>query len=197
MPRKQKLEPEVDDPKVVVQRLEIKRHEVWWYKQGAFITTGIVAAAIWFVMIGPKEISPKTEMIEPATNVLSTGVKPAKDLNTVSKDLNFKVVPPDLKQLGGKLIQVGKSEFGGKPAATMQYQYGKSVLILYRFIEPIKLLDEMKQVHAGPNLFYLSSGGAVSVIAWKDHHSGYYALAAKATEKDLLSLAGKVVRELK
>jgi len=53
----------------------------------------------------------------------------------------------------------------------------------------------MRRIVAGKNQFYISSGGAVSVIAWKDRHSGYFALAAKATEKDIANLAGKIVKE--
>jgi hypothetical protein len=67
------------------------------------------------------------------------------------------------------------------------------VLLLYKFDQASDQFKEMKQVHAGKNLFYLSSAGAVSVISWKDRRSGYYALAAKATEKDLVGLATKMV----
>jgi hypothetical protein len=51
----------------------------------------------------------------------------------------------------------------------------------------------MRQIRAGKNLFYVSSAGAVSVIAWKGRRDGYCALAAKATERDLITLAGKTV----
>lgn len=184
---------EDDHPTSYARHLEPKGHEVWWYKQGVYMATGLMAVVLWFTMIGPKISTPKTEMIDPATDVLTAGLSHPADVATVSKDLKFKVTPPDLKQLGAKLTKVGKSEFGGQEAAVLQYQYGKSVLLLYSFNQESKLFKEMKQVHAGKNLFYLSSGGAVSVISWKDRRSGYYALAAKATEKDLVNLAGKMV----
>jgi len=194
MPSRRKRQYEDDHPGAFAKDLELKRHEVWWYRQGAYVATAIVAATVWFIMIGPKEVTPKTEMIEPATSTLTAGLNQTKDVASVSKDLQFSIVAPDLKQLGGKLTKVGKSEFGGQQAAVLQYQYGKSVFLLYRFLQPSKQFNQMKQVQAGKNLFYVSSAGAVSVIAWKDRKSGYYALASKATEKDLLALAGKMVK---
>lgn len=181
------------EPTAVAQQLEPKRHEVWWYRQGAYIGAGLMAAAVWFIAIGPKIATPKTEMVDPAATILETGIKQAADQNAISKELGLKVAPPDLRQLGGKLTKVGKAEFGGAQAAVMQYQYGKSVFLLYYFAQPSKQYKDMSLVHAGKNQFYLSSAGAVSVISWKDRRSGYYALVAKATEKDLVALAGKMV----
>jgi hypothetical protein len=193
MARKRDAANEEEHPAIIAKQLEPKRGEVWWYRQGAYLATAIVAVAIWFVMIGPKERSPKADMVEPATDVLTTGVKKPEDSSALSKELHFKVLPPDLKQLGGKLNRVSKAEFGGQQAAVFDYQYGKSEFLLYRFIEPSNEFKDMKKVHAAKNLFYISSSGPTTVVAWKDRRSGYYALAAKATEKDLITLAGKMV----
>jgi hypothetical protein len=182
-----------DEPALIAQQHEPQRGEVWWYRQGAFITTGIVAVALWFTLIGPKEFSPKTEMVDPAADALNTGVPSVQDLGSISKTLQFTVKPPDLRQLGGKLTRAGTTSFGGQKSAVFQYQYGKSEFLLYVFDKPSKLFKDMKKTQAGKNLFYVSSGGAVSVVAWKDRRFGYYSLAAKATEKDLVNLAAKVV----
>ena len=184
---------EEDHAIVYASHLAPKEHEVWWYRQGVYVATAIAAVVIWFVMIGPKVATAKTEMIDPATETLSTGLKRTADLTTLSKELKYRVIAPDLRQLGAKLTRIGKDQFAGQPAAVLQYQYGKSVLLLYRFNRASKQFRDMKQVRAGKSLFYLSSGGAVSVISWKDRRAGYYALAAKATEKDLVALAGKMV----
>ncbi len=183
---------EDDQREVLARHLEPKLHEVWWYKQGAYVTTAIVAVVLWFLVIGPKIATPKTDMVDPATTALAQGLKP-KDPKSLSNELHIKVAPPDLRQLGGKLTRIGTDEFGGQQAAVYQYQYGKSVLLLYYFREASKQFKEMKEVRTAKTLFFVSSGGAVSVIAWQDRRSGFYALAAKATEKDLVTLAGKMV----
>ena len=181
-----------DEPALIAEQHAPQKGEVWWYRQGAYLATGIVAIALWFTMIGPKEFSPKTEMIEPATDALSTGVPTVQDLGSISKSLKFSVKPPDLRQLGGKLVRAGTTSFGGQKTAIFQYQYGRSEFLLYVFEKPSKLFKDMKKVQSEKNLFYVSSGGAVSVVAWKDRRVGYYSLAAKATEKDLVTLAAKV-----
>jgi hypothetical protein len=167
--------------------------EVWWYRQGAYIATAIVAAGIWFVMIGPKEFTPKSTMVDPAIDTLNTGVPNFQDAGQLSKKLKFRVRPPDLRQLGCKVTRSSIAEFGGQPSAVFQYQYGKSVVLMYSFNNPSVLFKEMKQVHQARSLFYCSSSGPATVVAWKDRRSGYFAIAAKATEKDLVVLAGKIV----
>lgn len=182
-----------DEPAIIAQQHEPQRGEVWWYRQGAYITTAVVAFVLWFTLIGPKEFSPKTEMVDPAADALNTGVPSVQDLGSISKTMGFFVKPPDLRQVGGKLTRAGTTSFGGQKAAVFQYQYGKSEFLLYVFAKPSKLFKDMKKAQVGKNLFYVSSGGAVSVVAWKDRRFGYYSLAAKATEKDLVTLATKVV----
>ena len=183
-----------EQARAFAERLQPQRHEVWWYRQGAYIATAIVAAGVWYVLIGPKEFSPKTEMVDRAIDTLSTGVPSVQDPAAISNTLKFKVKPPDLRQLGGKLTRASTTPFGGEQTAVFQYQYGKSVFLLYVLNKPSVLFKDMKKVQDGKTLFYCSSGGPASVVAWKDRRSGYFALAAKATEKDLVTLASKIVK---
>ncbi len=183
-----------ENPANYAERLLPHGHEVWWYRQGVYIFTAIAAVVIWFVMIGPKEVTPKTEMVDPAIEALSHGVNSKQDLASLSKALHYAVNPPDLRQLGGKLSRASTAEFGGEKCAVFQYQYGKSVLLLYALKTPPELFKKMKQAVVAKSTFFISSGGPASVVAWNHRDHLTYALAANATEKDLLILAAKVAK---
>jgi len=89
---------------------------------------------------------------------------------------------------------LGSAEFGGQKCAVFQYQYGKSVLLLYALKKPPELFKKMKRLVISPTTFFVSSGGPASVVAWNHRDSLTYALAANATEKDLIVLAVKVAK---
>jgi hypothetical protein len=181
----------------ILQANQVTDRELLWHRIGPLIVSVIIMALVWIFLVGRKEVSPTTEMVWPATAVLDKGIHHNLDLTTLSKDLHFSVVAPDLRQLGLKLAKSSTASFGGVTAAVMQCQYGKSVVLLYRFRQPSKLFKDMKQFRGKNSIFYYTSSDAVAVVAWRDHVFGYYGLAAKATEKDLLTLADKIVKELK
>ncbi len=191
-----KRRPSDENQGSLVEGLTPEPAEVWWYRRGAYLVTAILILLLWFIVIGPRKSTPMTDIVDPVTRTLESGVKEPKDLKAVSKELGFPVVAPDLRQLGGKLIRAGTGEFGGEPSAVMQYQYGRSVFLLYRFQQRAGQIEEMRMHRIGKDPFYVASGGAVSVVAWKDRRTGYYAVAAKATEKDLLGLAIKMFKAL-
>ena len=164
-----------------------------WLRIGATLMTSVIALVVWFAVILRTEQTPYTLMVKPAAETLESGVSSSKDLTTISNELSFQVDALDLKRIGGDLTAVGKSEFGGQHAAVMQYQYGDSIILVYTFGHKTKVFQDMTQLDVPDNHFYLTSGGAVSVVAWKDKESGYRAIAAKATEKDILALAENVV----
>jgi len=114
-------------------------------------------------------------------------------MTSLSQQVGFQVSVPNLKRLGVDVTTIGESEFGGQPAAVMQYEHGSYTFLLYSFNKSGKLIRQMKQVDNGSHHFYVTSGGAVSVVVWKDRYTGYHALAAKSTEQDLLELAENVV----
>jgi hypothetical protein len=163
-----------------------------WFRAGSSVLTIAAVAAIWFYKIAPDDKTPNTMMVEPATELLSSFVQPAPDVTWLSKDLGFKVDVPDLKRLGVESKTVGEAEFGGQHAAVMQYQGRSTDFLLYSFSGSTKLIDQMRYVASGDRQFYVTSGGEVSVVVWKDRCSGYHALAAKLTEQDLLALAANV-----
>jgi len=165
-----------------------------WFKLGTSILTVVAVAAIWHFEIAPDEKSPNSLMVQPATELLSSFVQPAPDLQWLSHDLGFKVNVPDLQRLGGEMTTYGESVFCGQPAAVVEYKKGFSDILLYSFSQNSKLLDGMRRVDSGRQHFYVSSGGAVSVVVWEGKTSGFHALAAKLTENDLLALAEDVAR---
>lgn len=162
------------------------------YRLTVLLVTAIFSVIVWCFLIVRKEQTPYTMMVEPATETLETGITASKDLSVVSKELAFKVDALDLKRWGGDLTAIGRSEFGGQHAAVMQYQYGDSIILVYTFPHVTSLFGDMKRVDSTGQPFYVTSGGAVSIAAWKDKECGYRALAAKATEKDILALAENV-----
>lgn len=182
--------------KAVLQEIQPARHEIWFYKWGALILTLIAASVIWVKMIGAKQFTPRSDMVLPATAVLETGIKHNVPVKELAHEMQFQVKAPDLRQLGGKLTKSSSADFGGEKAIVMHYQYGKSDFLLYRFQQPSKLFDTMKKAIIKGHVFFFDSGGAVTVVAWKDKKVGYYALAAKATEKDLLALADKMLAQV-
>jgi len=156
--------------------------------------TILAAAAIWTYRIEPDDKSPNTLMVEPADELLSSFVQPAPDVMSLSRDLGFKVMVPDLTRLGASLTTVGESQFGGRPAAVVEYKLGYGDYLLYSFSQNSNLLKQMRKVDCSTCSFYVTSGGSVSVVVWKDRVLGYRALAAKVTEQDLLKLAENVAR---
>jgi len=184
------LDPAFDDDLALVgHQLNPSRGEVLWYRVGAYLTTAVVVSAIWFLKIAPEDKSPNSLMVEPATAALESFVQPATDMPTLSAQVGFTVHMPDLKKLGIETVAVGESEFIGHPAAVAEYQQGNAVYLMYSFRDSHNLLCEMRQVDSADHKFYVTSGGAVSVVAWQDKTSGYHALAAKTTEQELLALA--------
>ena len=167
-----------------------------WFRLGSLAASLVIMGLVVYFMIIRREVSPLTEMVAPATTFLEKGVHDNKDLPTLSTQMHFAVIWPDLRQLGVKLSRSTASRFGGVPAAVMECQYGKSVLLLYRFNKPSNLYNDMQKSRGKSNLFFYVSDQAVSVVVWKDKKVGYYGLAAKATEKDLLTLADKMVPQL-
>ena len=163
-----------------------------WYHIVLTCLTGLCVAGIWFFKIAPDEKSPNTMMIEPAAELLSSFVQPATDMPALNRNVGFRVDVPDLKRLGVEFTTVGESDFGGQHAAVIQYQYGYSMFLLYSFSQASKLFTEMRHVDSGSKEFYVTSGGAVSVVAWKDRLSGFHAIAAKSSETELLALAESV-----
>lgn len=190
---------ENDDQRIheaILKASEVDEQALLWIRMGALVFSILVLALVWVFMIGPKEFSPSSEMVVPATAILDKGILNSKDLKTVSQDLKFPIRAPDLRQLGGKLTTSSVTSFGGVKAAVMQFQYGKSVFLVYRFQHPSKLVKDMRKFRGKSTTYCVASGGAVSVVVWPDSASGFYALAAKATERDLLNLAEKMVLEL-
>ena len=167
-----------------------------WFRLGSLFFSLLIMGLVLLLMVGRKEFSPTTEMVWPATAVLDKGIHNNKDLKTLSNEIKFPVVWPDLRQLGVKLSRSSTASLGGEKAVVMECSYGKSVLLLYRFAKPSKLFPDMKKSKGKTSSFFYTSDQAVSVVAWQDPKFGYYAIAAKATEKDLLGLADKMVPEL-
>ena len=168
------------------------RVHVTRYRLGSSLFTAAVAAAIWFYVIAPDDKSPNTLMVEPATELLSTFVQPAADMPTLSKDVGFTVKVPNLGKIGVEVTTVGESNFVGRPAAVVQYHKGYSTFLMYSFNHSTNLFGKMRKVNAVNHNFYITSGGEVSVVAWKDNTEGYKAIAAKLTEEDLLALAENI-----
>lgn len=163
-----------------------------WYHIVLTSLTALFVAGIWFFKIAPDEKSPNTMMVQPAAELLSSFVQPAADMSMLYRNVGFRVDVPDLKKLGVEFTTVGESNFGGQHAAVIQYQYGYSMFLLYSFSQAPQLFNDMRQVESGNHKFFVTSGGEVSVVAWKDRCSGYHAIAAKSTETQLLSLAESV-----
>ena len=163
-----------------------------WFHVGSYGLTLLVAAALWIFFIAPDEKSPRKLMVQPATEELSTFIQPTVDIPSLSGDVGFNVHVPNLKRLGVELKAVGESDFGGQHAAVMQYQYGGSEILLYSFSKTGDLLRKMRHVVSEQRHFYVTSDGAVSVVAWQGQDAGFHALAAKSTESDLVDLASNV-----
>ena len=166
---------------------------VFMFRVGTATLSAILLAAMMILTVGRREYSPRTEMVLPATTFLDKGVHELKDLKTISTELKTPVLVPDLRQLGIKLSRMTSTDFGGVHAALMECSYGKSVVLIYRFVNPSGLMPQMKMSKGKTNTFYYDSDQSVSVVAWKDKKLGFYAIAAKSTEKDLLGLADKIV----
>ncbi|MDR3689223.1 MAG: hypothetical protein P4L46_07585 [Fimbriimonas sp.] len=181
----------------ILEANQMSDREMLWYRMGALIFTLIIMILVWVLMVGRKEFSPNTAMIWPATSVLDKGIKHGWDIPSLSRELKFPVLVPDLRQLGIKPAKYSTSTFGGNKSAVVLCQYGKSTVLIYRFLAPSKLFNEMKRFQNKNGLYYFTSGDAVSVVVWRDRRVGYYGLAARATERDLLGLADKVVVELR
>ena len=175
-------------PHVIVEQHQVQHRHIWWAHKGAWLLGILVMAIVWYVMILPNEVTPKTQMVDPATEVLDGGISNPQNLKALSRQLKMPIKSPDLRQIGGKLVKSSAAVFGGVQAAVMQFQYGKSVFLLYRFQEPSKLLKDMRRFEDKGNLYYYASGGSVAVVVWKDKQIGFNALAAKSTEADLLAL---------
>ena len=165
------------------------RVEVFWLRIGAYASTTVALAAIWFLKIAPDDRSPHTLMVQPAEETLATFIQPATDMSSLSAQVGFQVQVPDLKCLGIQMTMVGESEFGGQHAAVMQYQHGNAVYLLYAFSDGKHLIPEMRLVRSGGRQYFVTSEDAVSVVAWRDGQHGYHALAARSTEQELLALA--------
>ena len=172
-----------------VLQLSPSRAEIIWFRGGSQVIAVLVVVAIWFFRIAPEEKSPATLMVKPATAILDAGIGHTMDVGELSGRLGFNVEVPHLEPLGAQFASMGQSEFGGQDAAVMQYQYGQSIVLLYSFNDRSRLFSDMKQIDPGENPLYLTSDGAVSVVAWQDRSSVFHALAAKSTEEDIIALA--------
>ncbi len=181
----------------ILQANLVDDHAALWMRIGAFVFSLVLMGLLWIFMVGRKEASPKTEMVWPATAVLEKGIRNNRDLKSLAKDLNIPLTVPDLRQVGGKLVKSSSATLGGVKAIVMQFQFGRSQFLLYRLDHASTFFKDMRQSKGKNCGFYVTSSGSVSVVAWQDKHRRFYALAAKATEADILSLADKVVAELK
>ena len=65
-------------------------------------------------------------------------------------------------------------------------------MLFYSFNDQPSLLKDMKEEDPGETPMYLASSGPVSVVAWHDRSAVYHAIAAQASEQDILSLAHQV-----
>ena len=181
-----------DQLTLIGTQITARNDRLSWYHILLTSLTALFVAGIWFFKIAPDEKSPNTMMVQPAAELLASFVQPAADMPMLYKNVGFKVDVPDLKRLGVEFTTVGESDFGGQHAAVIQYQYGYSMFLLYSFSHAPQLFKDMRQVDSGSRKFFVTSGGEVSVVAWKDRCSGYHAIAAKSTETQLLSLAESV-----
>ena len=172
------------------------RSEVWWRTKGAKLAGVIAILGIWYFIFGVQDSSPEALIVKPASLVLETGIKSESDVAKLSDDLGFKVEVPNLSQLGVELSSIGHANFGGQPAAVMQYQYGDSRILLYSFGDETPLFNQMREVDMTSIPLFLTSSGAVSVVAWQDRSACFHALVAKSSEENMLNLARMVVTYL-
>ena len=168
------------------------RGEAFWLKVGSYLATGVVIATIWFLRVAPDEKSPNKLMVEPAAELLSSFVQPAVNMQTLSEQIGFNVRIPNLKPIGADMKTVGEAEFGGRPAAVIQFEHNQAPYLLYTYTASEQPFADMRKVVAGGQEFFVTSGGDVSVVAWKDAGSCYHALAAKLSEDNLVRMAVEV-----
>ena len=190
----QPLDPEdIAIHEAIFESSQMEARALGWFRIGSAALSAVLLGGVMILTVGRKEYSPRTEMVDPAMTFLDKGVHETKDLKTISTELKSPVAIPDLRQLGLKLSRMTSTEFGGVHAALMECSYGKSVVLIYRFLKPSGLMPQMKVSKGKTSTFYYDSDQSVSVVAWKDKKLGFYAIAANSTEKDLLGLADKIV----
>jgi hypothetical protein len=163
----------------------------WWFGVGLKILAFLICVAIWFGIVVPDRKSVDNMIIRPASETLQRGVEP-KDIHVVSSNVGFNFSVPNLSSMGAEALAIGQASFCGQMCAVVQFQYGQSKVLFYSFNDQPSMLKEMKEEDPGETPMYLASSGPVAVVAWHDRSAVYHAIAAQATEQDILSLAHQV-----
>ena len=167
------------------------RNLQWWCGTGLKVLAILICAVIWFAIVVPDRKSVDNMIIRPASETLLQGVEP-KDIHLVSSNIGFDFAVPNLSPMGAEALAIGQASFCGQPCAVVQFQYGQSKVLFYSFNDQPSLLKDMKEEDPGETPMYLASSGPVSVVAWHDRSAVYHAIAAQASEQDILSLAHQV-----